>query len=236
MRPAVREAWRRVNAPWEGRLPFMYLDVKGLVTTGVGNLVDPIALVLSLPWKTADGTPATRQQVIDEWHNIKSLQQYRLMGGGHYKRFATLFLDDADIDALVMTKLNENDKYLADRFPEWHDWCADAQMAVHSLSWAVGPFFRFPRLEIALKADDWRLAASEVRMDETGNPGLKPRNAANKHMLLNAALVAELALDPDVLYWPKVPTRESQPAPEPDQPIIHPDVPLGRPALDEDDE
>ena len=41
MRPNVRDAFSDFNAPLEGVVEWMYLDVRGLVTVGVGNLLQP---------------------------------------------------------------------------------------------------------------------------------------------------------------------------------------------------
>ena len=46
MQSAVRSAWRRFNEPLEGLTDWMYLDIKGLVTTGMGNLIDPVESAL----------------------------------------------------------------------------------------------------------------------------------------------------------------------------------------------
>lgn len=37
MQIAVRKAWRPFNEPLEGLTSWMYFDIKGLVTTGMGN-------------------------------------------------------------------------------------------------------------------------------------------------------------------------------------------------------
>jgi len=37
----------------------MYVDVKGLVTTGIGNLIDLLSAALELPFHHNDGTPVT---------------------------------------------------------------------------------------------------------------------------------------------------------------------------------
>ena len=42
MRASVKNQFRTFNAPLEGVVKYMYLDIKGLVTIGVGNLIDPI--------------------------------------------------------------------------------------------------------------------------------------------------------------------------------------------------
>ena len=51
MRAAVRTSFRAFNAKYEGTVNFMYVDVKNLVTIGVGNLIDPISLAVNLPFK-----------------------------------------------------------------------------------------------------------------------------------------------------------------------------------------
>lgn len=50
VRQAVLDVWNDFNRPLEGRVPYMYLDVKGLVTTGLGNLIDSTADAEQLAW------------------------------------------------------------------------------------------------------------------------------------------------------------------------------------------
>jgi len=40
MHTSIRNYFIKFNEPIEGRVTHMYLDVKGLVTIGVGNLID----------------------------------------------------------------------------------------------------------------------------------------------------------------------------------------------------
>jgi len=40
MKPAAKEGFLALTTNLEGYTSFMYLDVKGLVTTGIGNLID----------------------------------------------------------------------------------------------------------------------------------------------------------------------------------------------------
>ncbi len=74
MYPSVQSYFRIFSAPLEGCVPYMYLDVLGLVTVGVGNLVDPITLAQALPLRfknrpgiAAPGSPATPDQIAAEW-------------------------------------------------------------------------------------------------------------------------------------------------------------------------
>lgn len=215
MKPAVREAFYDFNTPFEGAVPYFYQDVLGLVSIGVGILTDPIGLALSLPMVKLDGSPATQAEIVAEWHRIKALGSGTYQTGndaakkGHLyaKPHTTLRLTDTGLRSTVDGKLLLNDSILQKRFPDFDTWPADAQLAIHSLAWGCGPAFRFPKLEAALKARDFATAANEVRMVANGVElhGLKPRNAANKKLLLNAALVEESGIDPDTLYWPSDP-------------------------------
>lgn len=213
MRDAVRSAFYDFNAPMEGEVPWLYQDVLGLVSVGVGILCDPMGLALRLPFVHLDGTPATTTDIAAEWARIKNLgtgtheQGNPAARGGHLfaKRHTTLRLTEEGLRLTLEGKLHQNDVYLRGRFPAFEEWPADAQMAIHSLAWGCGPAFRFPKLEAALKAKDFRTASGEVRMVANGVElnGLKPRNAANRALLINAAYVDKLSLNPDKLWWPR---------------------------------
>jgi hypothetical protein len=49
MWPSVQAAFVPISSKLEGYLPWMYLDILGWVTTGMGNKVDPVSQALSLP-------------------------------------------------------------------------------------------------------------------------------------------------------------------------------------------
>lgn len=219
MKASVRDGFVAFTTPLEGCLPFMYLDVRGLVTTGIGNLIDPVAYALHLPFLRDDGTPATASEIEAEWRLVKSRSDLKMHGGKAYAILTQLRLSDEGIEALVARKLAQNDQHIAARFSEWESWPADAQMAVHSMAWACGPGFHFPMLEAAIKAQNFTMASLECTINETGNPGLKPRNAANRVLFKNAARVLEDNLDPEVLYWPEDLAKRSDPDVE--ETVIH---------------
>jgi len=202
MKASVEAAFRSFSAKFEGAVNFMYLDVKGLVTTGIGNLIDPGGAALGLPWLRADGTPASRHEIAAEWAYVKSRDDLKLRGGMIYKTITKLRLSDDGVQQLLMAVLHRNNAALVARFPDFEDWPADAQLATHSMAWACGTGFRFPKLARHLLAAEFREAAGECHMNEAGNPGLAPRNAANKVLYRNAAVTRDLHLDPEHLCWP----------------------------------
>jgi len=232
VRASVAEAFVRFTAPLEGVVPFMYLDVKGLVTTAIGNLIDPIQYALPLPFRHKDGTPATKSEIAAEWNRVKGHQAMRMRGGMAYASVTTLRLDKAGIDQVVQRKLAQNVDHLKRRFAQWDEWPADAQLATLSMAWACGPAFRFPMLTAALRAQRWAIAAVECRMDERGNPGLAPRNVANRHLFMNADAVVRGGYDLNVLYYPDVPRPRASPDAE-TLPEL-PESPPSGPVLEDD--
>ncbi len=165
----------------------MYLDVKGLVTTAIGNLIDTPGEAMNLPFVHKDGTPATREQILDEWHYVKSRQDLKLRGGMVYERFTSLRLTPEGVMQVVLAKVAQMETHLSGRFPEWEEWPWQAQMATLSMAWAAGPALHAPHWEMAVRTQDWAMAAVESHLEDSHNPGLVPRNAANKALFLEAA-------------------------------------------------
>jgi hypothetical protein len=230
MHTSVRAAWLDFNRPFEGRLHVMYLDThrddKGnlapLVTTGVGNLIDPVGEALRLPWFHwgNPAAPATPDEIRAEWEMIKSHTELAPLGGRAFEAIATLELSDDAIDALCMQKLAGNEALLkahVAEFATFDTWPADAQMALLSMAWGMGAGFVFgrdshgqlkvllwPSFRAACDALDFDKAADECRMSEVGNPGVRPRNDANQRLFHNAAVVRRNPdnYDPSTLYYP----------------------------------
>jgi GH24 family phage-related lysozyme (muramidase) len=209
MRDSVSSAFKSFNTKFEGYLTFMYADVKNLVTTGMGNLIDPIGAALSLPWVNSDGSPASQQQISDAWNAVKARSDLTQKGGKAYKSITTIRLTDEGIDQLIQRRLKSNESTLRSNYPGYDSWPADAQMAVLSMAWAMGPAFKFGTFKKQVNGDppDFAAAATSSHMNDAGNPGLVPRNAANKKLFENAAAVLKNKADPDKLYYPgDVPT------------------------------
>ncbi len=189
MKDSVRDAFVPFTDKFEGTVNSMYLDVKGLVTVAIGNLIDPAPAALTLPFLHADGTPATRVQIAAEWHTVKADTSLAKKGWTAAKKVTRLHLDADGIKKVVQDKLFLNEYILKRRFPEFEQWPADAQLGLLSMAWACGANFNFPKFEAACKRQDFLTAAAECRMAEAGNPGLIPRNVANKILFTNAAKV-----------------------------------------------
>src|SRR5689334_22442277 len=113
MHPSVRSQFRAFNEPFEGSIPYMYLDIKGLVTVGVGNLIDPVGLATALPFRfKSTGGPATTEQITAEWQKLKNDTSLAKRGHLACKPITELELNDDAIDALIAERLAGNEAFL----------------------------------------------------------------------------------------------------------------------------
>ena len=215
---SVQSAFRSFNEQFEGSIPFMYLDIKGLVTVAVGNLIDPVEYAQALPFRfknkpgiAAPGSPATKDQIAAEWQSLKNNTKLAHLGHKACEPLTQLELDDDSMNHLIAQKLASNADFLKRQvwFQAFDTWPADAQLGILSMTWAMGPGGPggFPHFRAACQSLKFDVAATECKMDETGNPGVVPRNRANVVLFSNAAVV--LAGEPQstfqrsTLYYPK---------------------------------
>jgi hypothetical protein len=199
-RAAVGLDFAFFSESFEGRLPFMYLDDLGLVTTGVGDLIDPVSLATALPWEhKSDGHPASPNEVRAEWAHVKSLVSLDRRGGSAFGAVTTLRLSAAAVTALLTGKLADVDGQLARRFRSYPQWPADGQLGTLSIAWAAGSAWAAPKFQAHADAQptDFVGCATECGVHTARDP-------VNRILFRNAAHVVAAALDPDVLYYPRV--------------------------------
>lgn len=192
---------------FEGRFLWPYLDQDGLPTVGIGCLINPLALALVLPWKLLDGTRATPLQVTAQWEYLKKSTELARAGAKAAQHATQLRLTDADVDALLESRMALHEGVLAKAFTGWADFPGDVQLAIHSMAWAMGAYFwrEFPKFVRACLVHDWEEALEECTIaGEAANRGLIPRNQANRICLRNAAAVRDNpgALRVTETYWP----------------------------------
>jgi hypothetical protein len=190
----------------------MYLDVKCLVTTAIGCLVDSVAAVQGLAWvHRLSGAPCTYDQVTQAWTTVKGATNLARLGGGAFAQLTDVRLTPDASHALVVSRAAAFEVYLRTRFPDYDGWPADAQLGLLSCAWAAGPGWVAPHFDAAARALDWMTCAGPegdagadpscrgaAWLNDTGNPGLRPRNLAAKICFENAALTT----DPANLVWP----------------------------------
>ncbi len=222
MRDVVRAAFVPFTVGFEGGyIGWMFPDVEGRVSTGFGLLLEPLALALGLPWRRADGSLASREEIVADWNNVKNHPHAARLGHRSVEKVARLRLDNDGLYQAFQGKLGGHDIYIRNRFPDFEEWPSDAQLGMHSMAWAAGAGawdagnpVGFPKMAAALRTRDFAEAAAESHMNEWDagvfNPGLVPRNKANRVLFRNAAH----APDPAVLYYPRDLAAEPDTEPE----------------------
>ncbi len=203
MKASVRAAFFGINEPWEGWVSTAYPDQIGLVTVGLGNLADPLPLMLAIPFERIGGGLASDEEKTAEFHRVKALvvpagvSRWRWAARG-----ATIHLPREAGAALVDAKLSANEGRLRALLANWDDMPADAQAMALSWAWAVGPAARFPKMIAALRAGDYLAAAKECTINPD-RESVHLRNVGNRVMLRNAAYVVAEGMSLDELYYPR---------------------------------
>jgi hypothetical protein len=209
---SVKSIWMPFNNPLEGRLPFMYLDKNNLVTTGMGNKIDPRSIAEALPWYDENsGSTASIDEIDAAWDAVKARTDLSPLGGSAFRDVTSLRLTPESIDDLIFSKLFEMERYLERRppFTDFQIWPADAQLGLLSMSWGMGPAFNFPRFQEFASQRRWTETAAECRFNpDVGS--IRVRNDRNQQLFRNAALVEEQGFDPSELLWPALtsPSKE----------------------------
>lgn len=210
----VRDAFAPFTKRFEGWFAWLYEDRLGLMTTGLGNLLDtqppspdPTPMCLALPWTRPDGSRASKQDVTAAWKAVRARPDLRPLDGHAYGDVTTIRLSPAAITALIRRRFDENDAILSARFPHYSEWPAEGQLGLHSMAWPLGPRFRFPRFEEAANDDPPDFAAMARQCKIPG--GLPLRNSVNAALFQAADAAqrehhpesfAELSLDVSTLF------------------------------------
>jgi hypothetical protein len=238
MRACVFDNFWPFTSALEGVVPWMYLDVLGLVTVAIGNLIDTPDSALALPFVYKGTTErATRDAILREWSMVKAHKTAARDGHRVLETETSLRLTPDGVRQTVMRRLELNEQILRGWFPEFELWPADAQLAGLSMAWACGANFPgdqkggFPRLRGLLRAADFAGAVRECHMREDGNPGLVPRNvfAAAAAPADEDAVSWHLLAEKDPRHFPPRPEEVSVLRPEQlmsEAPIVRPRVPL----------
>lgn len=195
MRKDVRDGWIDWSIGHEGLADCLYIDRKGYVTVGVGNLMEdigrraPASVVFELPWRFRDTRAlAPREAIAREWEIVKARQDLADAAFARRRAITRLYLERADIERLVYQKLDAIERELVRQFPAFPVWPAGPQKALLSMSWARGEHgyaAEFPRFTRACLAQDWRTAADECRIKgDDVDASLKRRNEANRAAFL----------------------------------------------------
>jgi len=208
MHQSVQNALHDFLKQYEGKVNFMYLDVKGLVTVGIGHLIDPVHMALKLEFRTKGGnSPVSGGEVQAEWQTVKSRTDLMQKGGAAFGAITRLELSDNGIKAMVKSSAAAIENYIKTNpsaqkyYSNFDNWPADAQLAFMGVAWGGIPIpqFGWHKFPEACRVEDWDKAAAECKIT---SPIAAGRNEAHKTMFLNAAAIKWNGEDIKQLSWP----------------------------------
>jgi GH24 family phage-related lysozyme (muramidase) len=146
---------------FEGTVPWMYLDTKGFVTIGVGELLASAAKAETLAFVDPDGQPSTQDAILGEFNRVSGLVPARV--AAFYRSPASPVLPHAAIDTLLMNHLNFFDGQLSTRFPQYARFPDPAKLGLLDMIYnlgQVGLFQHFPHFMASVDKQDWLGAAA----------------------------------------------------------------------------
>jgi len=210
---AVSQTFVSFSEPLAGKVLWMHQDERGLVSIGIGNLVDPVELAVALPERGAPyydkydpAPPVTEAQIGAYWERGK--HDPVLMGNWRASEAVTrLRINEDSLTVLVGRQIAEYEDHMSGQvaeFANFPNWPADAQLGLLSMAWAMGPAFasggRWPKFRAACANEDWFGAAANCHMV---NDWLVKRNAVNRGLFRNAAWsAAPPPSEPAILFLP----------------------------------
>jgi GH24 family phage-related lysozyme (muramidase) len=169
----------------EGVVRYMYLDVVGLVTIGVGFMLPNADAVTALNLvRRSDSAPASADEKRQDWESVHS--QGKAKPAQTYEQFTKLELPDSEIDRELTKRVNDFQRNLTSRFPSFDGFPDEAQIGLLDLIYSLGPrglFNGYPKLCAAAELGNWKACAEQsTRRNVSDN-----RNADLKQLFLDAA-------------------------------------------------
>jgi len=180
---------------FESYVPYMYLDVSGQVTVGIGHGVLSAEAAGQLPFVTADGRPASREAIAEAYkkvHALRSAQREKARTAGYFSGITGLVLGEADIYRLAQQDIAAHERLLRGKFADYDRYPAAVQEALLDMVFSMGInklMTGYPKFVAAVRARDWAAAAA--------NSGRRQvqlsRNLAIENRLRGAVRAGDLA-------------------------------------------
>lgn len=168
----------------EGCTTWLYCDVRGYPTIGIGNLVASPAAAIALPFRDTFGATPTEDDKREAWKTVVGAFD-KSHSAAFYKHLTTLRLTDDFVYQLAATRLERD--FLPGIRKLCHDfdaWPETAQRAIVDMAYNLGVhgLSHFVNLLGACQAQDWAAAAHECHRSTCRDS----RNAWTMTMFIDA--------------------------------------------------
>ena len=170
---------------YEGNIPHMYLDSKGLVTVGVGHLLKTVQDAQKLNFLSADNKKATAAMIKEDFDAV--MKRPKNQEANDYKPYTKLHLDAKDILLLLELHINKFYLQLKTNYNGFDLFPVEVKLALFDMGFNIGTFglkTKFPTFNAAISKKDWATAARESHRKA---PVSEERNSYVKKLLEKAA-------------------------------------------------
>ena len=151
---------------WEGSIPHLYQDTRGLITVGIGNLTNTLAEAQALPFvNTATGNPATAAEIETNFNAVRRMTAG--LRASRYRQNPSIELSEDVIDQLAARRIEEEFlPAVRDAFSGFDGYPLAAKEVIVDIAYNVGAnaIRRWSNLIAHCEAHDWRSAATETEV------------------------------------------------------------------------
>jgi GH24 family phage-related lysozyme (muramidase) len=168
----------------EGFTTWLYCDVRGLVTVGIGNLVASPQACAELPFQRHDGTGATLDEKCDAWMRVHNAFD-KSKAAIYYQAFSDVRLTEDFVRSLVSQRLErEFLPGIVRLCPRFETFPLPARRALVDMAYnlGVGGLGMFSHMLAACNAGDWEMAANQCHRSTCR----ESRNAWTAQMFIDA--------------------------------------------------
>jgi GH24 family phage-related lysozyme (muramidase) len=184
----------------EGCVPYLYCDLRGFVTVGIGNLVRSPDHAASLPFAHHDEVPVTTDEKRSAFVTVQDAYQKGLLASAYASLTSIRMNLDACVSLLERRLSEEFFPAITRMFPDCYAWPSPARRATVDMFYSLGIYgfvHGFPMLTWQLQrpvnqgGPDFYACADECHRRKDGedaaNPATwGPRNSWTRDMFLRA--------------------------------------------------
>jgi hypothetical protein len=205
VRACVSAAFPGYTQYFESLTPFLYPDLKGIITFDAG-IVCTRGMALSIQWTKPDGSLASHDDIEAAYDAVSSPAALASdqQGGGHYASFTSIRATPASLASAFAAPVARFEGQLRGLLSNWDVAPANAQLAAMSHAWAFGGLFplTWPSWTKFFVSGDYA-GASCQDMPSAREWALQNDSFHRRIKLEQSLLANALQGDPDqLLGWP----------------------------------
>lgn len=147
---------------YEGEIPYMYLDSKGLVTVGVGFYMASPEEATKYKFNISTGGGASASDIMQEYDTVSRMEPNRI--ASFYKQPNSLVMPEADIDTVLSGKIDSFNSELIGLYSGFDDFPGKAKQALFDMVFNLGITNlrnSWPSFNAAINEKNWMVAAEQ---------------------------------------------------------------------------